>query len=288
MSIKIYIDGIVHDPDTALVPVFDRGFLYGDSVYEVMRTAGGRPVDLGPHLERLRRSGELLELPVPTDELLERAIATTLTAAGNLESYLRVVITRGAGEIGLDIALADTPRTIVIVRPLVLPAAESYQHGVVLWIGSVQRTSPRAVDPRVKSGNYLNNIMALREARRAGADEALMCDAAGRIAEGATSNIFCVRSGALLTPALEIGLLAGITRQRVIALARADGLEVVEGELVPDVARAADEAFITSSIRGVMPVRRIDDAVLGTSAPGPVTRRIMELYGGHLAGPGRA
>lgn len=288
MSIKIYIDGVIHDPDTAVVPVFDRGFLYGDSIYEVLRTAGGRPIDLGPHLVRLRRSGELIELPVAPDELLERAIADTLAAAANPEAYVRVVITRGAGEIGLDIDLADTPRTIVIVRPLVMPAAELYEHGVDLWIASVQRTSPRAVDPSVKSGNYLNNILALREARRAGAYEALMCDAAGRIAEGATSNIFCVRAGALFTPALDIGLLAGITRHRVIELARASGLDVHQGELVPEVARSADEAFITSSIRGVMPVRRIDDAVLGGGAPGPVTRRIMELYARHLAGPGRA
>jgi branched-chain amino acid aminotransferase len=288
MSIKIYIDGTVHDPATAVVPVFDRGFLYGDSIYEVMRTRGGRPVDLQPHLLRLRRSGAALELGVPGDDVLERAIAETLSAAANDESYLRVMITRGAGEIGLDIALADEPRVIVIVRPLKLPAPEAYRHGIGLWIASVQRTSSRAVDASVKSGNYLNNILALREARRAGADEALMCDAAGRIAEGSTSNVFCVSDGVLLTPALDIGLLAGITRQRVIELARGDGLEVVEGELLPDAARAADEAFITSSVRGVMPVARIDDAVLGGGAPGPVTARVMELYGRHLAGTGRA
>ncbi len=280
MSIKVNIDGQIHDPETALVPVFDRGFLYGDSVYEVFRTAGGRPVDLAPHLLRLRHSAETIALRLPAEAELVAMIEATLAAAGNDESYVRVVVTRGAGEIGLAIALADAPRTIVIVKPLSLPPPELYRAGAELIVATIERTSPRAVDPRVKSGNYLNNILALDEARRAGAYEALMCDAAGRIAEGSTSNIFVVSGGRVLTPALEIGLLAGITRMRVIELARADGIDVDEGELRPDGARAADEAFLTSSIRGVLPVRRIDDHVM--PAPGPLTGRIMALYDRHL------
>ncbi len=280
MSIKVNIDGRIHDPETALVPVFDRGFLYGDSVYEVFRTAGGKPVDLGPHLRRLRHSAESIALALPPEPELVAAIEATLAAAGNDESYVRVVVTRGAGEIGLAIALADTPRTIVIVKPLELPPRSLYEGGADLIVVTVERTSPRAVDPGVKSGNYLNNILALDEARRAGAYEALMCDAAGRIAEGSSSNIFTVTGSKVLTPAREVGLLAGITRMRVIELARADGIEVEEGELRPEQARAADEALLTSSIRGVLPVRRIDDHVM--PAPGPITARIMALYERHL------
>ena len=288
MSVKIWIDGVIHGPETAVVPVFDRGFLYGDSVYEVTRTAGGRPVDLGPHLDRLDRSAETIALPLPPRADIERAVAATLAAAGNPESYLRIVVTRGAGEIGLDIALADKTRTVVIVKPLELPAERLYREGAPIRIVEVQRVHRRAVDPAVKSGNYLNNILALAEARRSGAYEAIMCDAGGRIAEGSTSNLFVVRGGRLATPALEVGLLAGITRQTVLGLAAGAGLAVDEGELVPDDVRGADEAFLTSSVRGVMPVGTVDDRPLGRAVPGPVTARIMELYDRHLAEAARS
>lgn len=284
MSIKVYIDGRICDPEQALVPVFDRGFLYGDSVYEVMRTAAGRPVDLEPHLLRLAQSAERIALVPPPNDRIITAIERTLAAAANDESYLRVVVTRGAGEIGLDTALAGDPLLIVIAKPLVMPPAELYQRGVDVAIVAVVRTSRRSMDPAVKSGNYLNNILALHEAKKRGAEDAIMCDATGRIAEGATSNIFAVIDGRVVTPALDIGLLAGITRHRVIELARGAGIEVVEGELLPDELRGADEAFQTSSIRGVMPLRSVDGQVLAGGAPGPVSRRIMELYAAYLSG----
>lgn len=287
MGVKVYIDGTVLGEAEAVIPVFDRGFLYGDSVYEVMRTAGGRPVDLELHVERLARSAEAIALELPPAAELRAAIARTLEASGNADSYVRVVVTRGSGDIGLDTALADHPRTIVIVRPLVLPPERAYREGVYLKVVEVQRTSPLAMDPAVKSGNYLNNILALAEARKAGAYEALMCDAAGRIAEGSSSNLFVAAGGVITTPALDIGLLAGITRARIIELARAAGLELIEGTVTPQQARAADEAFITSSIRGVLPVARIDDAVLPQGAPGPLTRRLMGLYAEHLAAVAR-
>ncbi len=288
MSIKIWIDGVIHPPETAVVPVFDRGFLYGDSVYEVTRTAGGRPVDLGPHLDRLARSAGSIALPLPPRADIERAVAATLAAAGNPDSYIRIVITRGAGEIGLDISLADRSRTVVIVKPLELPAARLYRDGAPIWIVDVQRVHRRAVDPAVKSGNYLNNILALAEARQAGAYEAIMCDSRGRIAEGSTSNLFIVRGGRLATPHLEVGLLAGITRQTVMQLAAGAGLPVDEAELVPDDVRGADEAFLTSSVRGVMPVGTVDGRPLGSGVPGPVTARILELYDHHLAEAARS
>jgi branched-chain amino acid aminotransferase len=203
------MDGAIVDEADARISVFDRGFLYGDSVYEVMRTSRGRPVDLHQHLRRLARSADALALTLSDLSVLETHIQRTLDAAENAESYVRVMVTRGAGRIGLDTQLASEPVTIIIVRPLELPPAELYDTGASLEIVEVQRTSVRAMDPGVKSGNYLNNILALREAKRAGAYEALMCDAQGRVAEGSTSNVFVVRGGRISTPAQEIGLLAG-------------------------------------------------------------------------------
>lgn len=282
MSVRVWISGEIHDGASARISVFDRGFLYGDSIYEVMRTAGGEPVDLEAHLFRLASSGEAIALPVPEVRELRAAVRATLDAAGNHESYVRVIVTRGSGEIGLEPDLAGEPTTIVVVKPLSLPPRELYERGAALGIVGVQRTPRSAVDPAVKSGNYLNNIMALAEARSRGAHEAVMCDAEGRIAEGSSSNVFAARGGVLVTPALEIGLLAGITRQRVIELAREDGLAVEEGALTPEELRGADEVFITSSIRGVLPIRFVDDREFG--APGPMTSRILDRYARYLDG----
>jgi branched-chain amino acid aminotransferase len=283
MGVKVWIDGALFDERDARVSVFDRGFLYGDSVYEVLRTSGGRPVELDPHLVRLAASANGLMLGVPAADTLRGAIENTLAAAGNDESYVRIVLTRGAGEIGLDVELATDPVTIVIVRPLAQPPAELYRTGAGLQIVGVQRTSPQAIDPAVKSGNYLNSILALAEARRAGAYEALMCDAHGRVAEGSSSNVFAVRGGVATTPAPEVGLLRGITRERIIELARGAGIEVREGTVLPDDVRSADEVFITSSIRGVLPISHVDGARVGDACPGPVTRALMECYAGYLA-----
>lgn len=281
MAVKVYIDGAVYNPEDAFVSVFDRGFLYGDSVYEVMRTSRGRPVDFEPHIDRLYRSAGLLGLQVPERTRITGAVHTTLADAGNPDSYIRIVVTRGSGEIGLDVALADHPTLIVIVKPLHLLPDSAYRDGLALRIVGVQRTPKRAVDPAAKSGNYLNNIMALREARGYGADEALMCDSQGRVAEGSTSNLFVVRAGAITTPGLDVDLLQGITRARVVSLAEGAGIAVREGRLLPAQVRSADEVFITSSIRGVVPVRRVDDVELDP-VPGPVTARIMALYGDYL------
>jgi branched-chain amino acid aminotransferase len=280
MALKVFIDGTIHDPEDARISVLDRGFLYGDSVYEVLRTSGGRPVDLEPHLDRLERSAAAIALELPERGHITRAVAETLRAAGNPEAYVRIVVTRGGGDINLDPAAATGPSLIIITRPLAVPPEDAYTRGVSLRIVGVHRVSARAVDPAVKSGNYLNNILALHEARQAGAYEAIMCDAQGRVAEGASSNLFVVRGGQVTTPANHIGLLPGITRARVMELARKDGIGLDHGELMPEDVRAADEVFITSSIRGVLPVARVDDQDL--AAPGPLTRRIMQLYQGYL------
>ncbi len=282
MATKVHIDGRVVPPEEATVSIFDRGFLYGDSVYEVTRTVRGRPLELGPHLDRLERSAETIALSVPPRAEVIRAIDETLAAAGNAESYVRIMVTRGSGPISLDPATAERPRLIVLVKVMELPPAKAYSDGVAVCIVGVQRNLRRAVDPRVKSGNYLNNVLALAEAKKAGAYEALMCDFQGRLAEGSTSNFFFVREGELLTPALEVGILEGITRQRVMELGRKVGLPVREAELEPaDVASFA-EALLTSSVRGVVPVVTIDGSPVGGGVPGPLTRRVMAAYAAYL------
>lgn len=289
MSTRIYINGTITAPEEAKISVFDRGFLYGDSVYEVLRTSGGILVDLDRHVTRLGQSAESLALPLPERQQILDAVSDTLSAAGNVESYLRIVLTRGEGEVGLATDLAVNPTLLVIAKPLVLPTEEMYQEGVKVRLVGVQRTSAKAVDPSVKSGNYLNNIMALAEARKSGDYEAIMCDRDGWVAEGASSNLFVVRGGGLHTPNLSVGLLAGITRRRVLEQAASAGVEVEETRLRPQEIRDADEAFLTSSIRGILPICSVDGVPLAqsSSCPGPVTRKLMADYDAFLASSAR-
>jgi len=271
------------------VPVFDRGFLYGDSVYEVLRTVDGRPFAMREHLDRLARSAAGLELGLPPRADIERAIADTLAAAGEPNAYVRIIVTRGAGELGLDPALADGPRLVVIAKAANLPPAEHYRDGVEVAIVGLSRTSPAApgahVDPSVKSGNYLVSVLAIAEARRRGAYESILCDQVGRITEGGSSNFFLVRGGRLCTPPLSAGLLQGITRMKVIELCRAHGLAVDELPLWPVDLRTADEALLTSSVRGILPIARVDGAPIADGKPGPITKRVMALYEALLRAP---
>jgi branched-chain amino acid aminotransferase len=281
MSTRVFLDGKVVPPEEARVSVFDRGFLYGDSVYEVLRTFGAVPFALREHLERLERSAAGLRLPLPPAAALEAAVRDTLAAAGNAESYVRVMVTRGAGPIGLDPALGGHPLLIVIVRELELPDPRLYRDGAEVALVSVLRNHPRALDPAIKSGNYLNNILALAEARGRGAYEALFRDADGFITEGSSSNLFVVAGVTLRTPPLRAGILDGITRRHVIDLARSRGLAVEETALRPVDLTAADEAFVCSSVRSVMPVTRVDGAPLGSGRPGPVTLALAAAYLDH-------
>jgi branched-chain amino acid aminotransferase len=282
MSIRVHIGGRVCRPEEAKVSIFDRGFLYGDSVYETIGTFEGRLFATAEHLARLERSAQRIGLRTPPRPEIERAIAETMAAAGNEESRVRVMITRGAGgKIDLDPTTAGDPELIVIVFPLGAPTAEMYARGVSAAIVSIARNNPQAIDPAVKSGNYLNNVLALGEARRrSGAYEAILCAADGTVAEGASSNVFAVRGGVVRTPPLDVGILDGITRAKVLELARENGIPLEEARLSPDELRAADEVFITSATRAVLPVTRLDERAVGEGVPGPVTRRLMELLAG--------
>ncbi len=284
MSVKVYVGGGVVSEEDATISVFDRGFLYGDSVYEVIRTSCGRPVDYDRHLERLQRSAAAIWLPLPSKAEIAAAVGKTLSAAGNSESYVRIIATRGAGDIGLDVGLAKDANLLVIVKPLTLPRASLYVDGAKIRIVAVRRTSREAVDPSVKSGNYLNNILALAEARKAGADEAVMLSPDGLVAEGSSSNVFAVTNGRIVTPPGAVGLLVGITRQRVIEIAAQRAIEVAQVALTPEALRGADEVFITSSVRGIMPISMVDDQ--HKPAPGPITSKLMAAYADFLAGFG--
>jgi branched-chain amino acid aminotransferase len=289
MTIRVSIDGTIGDDTTATVSVFDRGFLYGDSVFETLRTAGGRPVDGARHLERLARSAASLRFAATPTDLVARELAATLAAAGHPESYARVMLTRGEGAIGLDPALGGAPRRVIIVQPLRLPAPEVYERGVRAGIVERERISARALDPAVKSGNYLNSVLAVAEARARDADEAILCNPAGAIAEAAAANVFVVRGGRVQTPPVAAGILPGITRRRVLELCAEAGLAAGEIDVSPAALRGADEVFLTSSIRGLVPVTTVDDRAVGAgTGPGPVTLELRRRYDAFLAAEGAA
>jgi branched-chain amino acid aminotransferase len=276
---KVSIDGRVVDGGEARVSVFDRGFLYGDSVFEVFRTYGGVPFAEREHLERLKRSADRLMIPMPVAlEELSSEVRATLDAAGPGEWYVRVVITRGTGPLTYDPSTAVAPLRVIIAAPLSVPPAEYYERGVGV---SLLRASRPTDDDRAsgaKASNYLANLLAVHEAKQSGAQEALMLGRRGQILEGASSNIFIVKDGKVRTPEPEPGILIGITRAAVLAAARAEGIEVREAEVRPEDLYGADEAFLTSSIREVMPVVLADGRTIGSGAPGPVTKRLHARY----------
>lgn len=279
MGVSVMIDGRLTAPEQARVSVFDRGFLFGDSVFETIRTYRGRPFALEQHLERLERSAKLVFIPLPVGlSTLTQEIEATLAASGNQESYVRVMITRGQGSFGLDPALADEPLRVIIVRPLVPLPAEAYVEGVSAITYETLRPSDATLAEGAKIGNYLVAVLATRAAKQRGAHEALILDAAGRVVEGATSNVFFVEQGGLVTPPERAGILPGITRAHAIQAARRLGVPVRFES--PDVPRllAADEVFISSSVRELVPVVRLDDQSIGDGRPGPVTGRILDEF----------
>jgi branched-chain amino acid aminotransferase len=267
-------------PEEATISVFDRGFLYGDSVYETLRTVGGNVVELDAHLDRLDHSAAGIAFELPFDHAaIADALARTLAAAENPDSRIRLIVTRGTGPIALDSRLAESPVLAIIVQPLVVPSDTDKQRGITAMIVGDREGS---VLPGLKTGNYLGNILALRRANELGAEDAIMCTA-GAVAEGANSNVFMVVDGEVHTPSLMTGLLAGITRQTVIELLRDPlGIPIHERTITPTQLRAAEEVFLTSSIRGVMPVTTLDGALVGTGGCGPVSRRVIEAYAAYL------
>jgi len=289
MGALVNLEGRLLPPGEAFVPVLDRGFLYGDSVYEVIRTYGGVPFELGRHLDRLDRSADRIGLVLPPRAKIVEELERTLRASGNAESYARIIVTRGEGEFGLAPRNAEgLHRLIYLVRPLEVPAPEQYERGLTMAVVRIRRNPPQALDPALKTGNYLNSVLALREAHAAGADDAIFLDLHERVTEASTSNVFFVQGGVIVTPPLALGMLEGITRAVAIEVARAEGLLVREEPHGPEALAAADEVFVTSTVREVMAVTCllfVEGAnvrrTVAEGRPGPVTRRLHEAFRKH-------
>ena len=281
MSSLVYLSstGTAVPPAEAKISVFDRGFLYGDSVYETLRTSGGHIVEWELHLERLRRSALGIALAIPfSDAHMLEVVRDTLRRAGNEDSRIRIIVTRGAGPIALDMREAESPQLVVFVMELVPLRREAYERG----IAAVIVEGNRGIQVGLKTGNYLANILALRQATDLSGEDAIMTNEEGAVAEGATSNVFMVRGSGLSTPSLGTGVLEGITRHTVLRLTRELSLGPVETTILPDELRGADEVFLTSTVRGVMPVTTLDGARVGRGTMGPVTRRILDAYDTYL------
>jgi branched-chain amino acid aminotransferase len=286
VSVAVYLGslGRAVPPEQATVSVFDRGFLYGDSLFETLRTAEGRPLDLEAHLERLRSSAAYVHAQVPwSDAALADALAQAHAATGNAESVLRLIVTRGRGPLMLDIRGACDPELVVIARPLVLPSEAEYQRGLAVVCVTGRKSDGRLLDARAKVGNYLPHALALAQATDEGADDAVLVADDGAVLEGPTANVFLVRDGQLATPPIDAGVLPGITREVVLTLARAASLHVAVRRVTADELRRADEALFTSSVRGVMAITRVDGRSLGDSREGPLTRALRSAWAAYVA-----
>lgn len=270
------VDGVLTAEADARIPVLDRGFLFGDSIYEVVRTRHGIVFGWREHFDRLRASAEGLGFALDLDDrgILQR-IDATLRAAGNADSYVRIIVTRGTGTApNIDVAYAGGPlRWVVMVRalPAMAPTAR-------LQIIDRLRNDRRALDPAVKSGNYLNNVLGLAEAKASGATDCLFLDAQGNATEASTSNVFVVRSGRLITPPLRVGILAGITRQLLLDFCRARGDAVAEADLTAADVRSADEVFLSSTLRDVAPVTHVDGQPIHGGTAGPFASRLLAEF----------
>ena len=275
-----WLNGALMSAHAARVPVLDHGLLYGDGVFEGIRFYRGKPFRLDAHLDRLHRSASAMRLTLPYDrETFAAAVAATIAAYGRPDGYLRLVVTRGAGRLGLDPASCRQPNVIIIADELALVSESVRARGARVVIASTRRIAPDALDPRIKSLNYLNHILARIEATNAGADEAILLNARGHVAEGTADNVFAVRDGVLLTPPVTDGALAGITRAAVIELAETSGIPWAERSLGAFDLYTAEECFLTGTGAELIPVREVDGRALGT-CPGPVFRRLLAAFHG--------
>jgi branched-chain amino acid aminotransferase len=279
----VYVNGRITPADEALIPVYDHGFVYGEGVYETLRTYNRVPFLYDRHLRRLRQSAYHLDLHVPftDDELrtsIDRTVAAAFVGGGSEQAYIRVLLTRGVGELTYDIKATPTPSLVIIVKPLEEPPARVTNEGIAISLVEILRNHPGSVNPRIKSNNLLNNALAMQAAYQRGAEEALMCNYRGELSECSQSNFFLVRKGVALTPRSSAGLLEGVTRAFLFEVGREVGVDVQDAVLYPDDLGTADEAFITSTTRELSPVVRIDDRIVGSGRPGPITLNLLEGY----------
>jgi branched-chain amino acid aminotransferase len=279
-GVVVWIDGRVVPVGEAVVPVTDHGLLYGDGVFEGIRVYGGRVFRLDDHMARLAAGARVLALDLPGGlERVREIVLETVRAQGSHEAYVRLVATRGVGELGVDPSTCGEPRLFCLVTDrLSIHGGEKLRTGIDLATVSWRRPPPDVLDPRVKSLNYLNNVLAKLEARQSGADEALLLNTAGRVAEAAVANVFAVRGGELLTPPASDGALEGITRRTVLELAGDLGIPAREKSLGRFDLLAADEVFLTGSGAGIVAVRSLDRRSVGTGRPGSVFAKLRAAF----------
>ena len=284
MAAIINVNGRVFDQEHAVISIFDHGFLYGEGVYETLRTYNGQPFLFERHMRRLRTSADMLALGVPlSDKEIDARFRETMRAAGlgdspAHEAYIRILITRGVGELTYDPAACPTPSIVVIVKPNVNPPAEAFERGVRVALVPVIRNHPGTVNPLIKSNSLLNNALAMQEALRRGGFEGVMRNYKGELAECTQSNLFIVKHGAALTPPIDAGLLPGITREFLFEIGAEAGIPVREAVLHDADLFGADEAFLTSTTRECVPIVQVDDRTIGSGLPGPITRTLLDGF----------
>lgn len=279
MSSKIYIGGKYFDKNNAKISVYDHGLLYGDGVFEGIRIYHGKVFRLREHIDRLYDSARhiFLEIPMSREEMTE-AVLDAVKVNKKHEGYIRLIVTRGAGTLGLDPRKTTDPQVIIIVDDISLYPPELYESGLEVITASTIRNHHNALNPRIKSLNYLNNIMAKIEAIRGGCLEAIMLNHNGEVAECTGDNIFLVKKGILRTPPIDAGILEGVTRNAVIELAHCAGITVQEAHLTRHDVYAADECFLTGTAAEVIAVVKVDNRVIGSGKPGPITRQLRERF----------
>jgi len=280
MAAIVNVNGHIADQEHATISVFDHGFLYGEGVYETMRTYNGQPFLFDRHMQRLRNSARMIALPVLfTDDDLDGQIRDTMAAARlGGEAYIRVLVTRGVGDLTYDLKATPTPSVVIIVKPHVDPPPDTYDHGVRVVIVDIVRNHPGSVNPMIKSNNLMNSALAMQEAFRNGGFEGVMRNYRGEIAECTTSNLFVIANGTVLTPPLDAGLLPGITREFVFEIGADCQIPIREAVLRDNDLFGADEAFLTSTTREIVPIVNVDDRPIGAGIPGAVTRALLDAF----------
>jgi branched-chain amino acid aminotransferase len=280
MSATVNVNGRITPECEAVISVFDHGFLYGEGVYETMRTYHGRPFLFDRHMRRLRRSASMIELPLPfsDDQLAAQIRATQDAAKLEGEAYIRVLVTRGVGELTYDLNATPNPSLVIIVKPQVDPPADAYDKGVRVVIVDIVRNHPATVNPMIKSNNLMNSALAMQQALRSHAFEGVMRNYKGELTECTTANLFIVKNNVVLTPPLEAGLLPGITREYLFDVGKDIGIEVTETILGDDDLFRADEAFLTSTTRELVPIVTVNDRMVGNGRPGPVTWKLLNAF----------
>ena len=283
MRSVVNVNGKISDGQDAVVSVFDHGFLFGEGVYETIRTYDGRPFVFDRHMDRLRASAGRLALPVPLSdaELLARVAETVAALDVPGERYIRMLLTRGKGELNYDPQACPSPSLVIVVRALEEVPEEVVVAGVKISLVEIMRNHPDSVDPAIKSNNLLNNALAMQQALEVGGMEGLMRNHRSELAECSQSNFFVVREGRAETPPLSTGVLGGLTRALLLEIGPGAGVPVVERVLTESDLDTADEAFLTSTTRELVPVVQIDDRRVGSGQPGPVTRALLDAYRRH-------